>query len=30
MNADGTGVVDITNTPDAFENYPSWGTSPTQ
>ena len=28
MNADGTGVVDITNTPDAFENHPGWGTSP--
>lgn len=28
MNADGTGVVDITNTPDVFENQPSWGTAP--
>ena len=28
MNADGTGVVDVTNTPDMFENHPSWGTAP--
>lgn len=28
MNADGTGVVDITGTPDVFENVPSWGTAP--
>ena len=28
MNADGTGVVDITNTPGVLENFPSWGTAP--
>jgi Tol biopolymer transport system component len=28
MNANGTGVVDITNTPGADENVPSWGTAP--
>jgi Tol biopolymer transport system component len=30
MNADGSRVVDITNTPDRFENQPSWGTAPLQ
>jgi Tol biopolymer transport system component len=30
MNADGTGVVNITHTPTAFENQPAWGTSPTR
>lgn len=30
MNADGTDVVDITNTPGVFENIPSWGTAPLQ
>jgi Tol biopolymer transport system component len=29
MHADGTHVVDITNTPDAFDNNPTWGTAPT-
>jgi Tol biopolymer transport system component len=28
MNANGTGVVDITNTPGVDENVPSWGTTP--
>jgi Tol biopolymer transport system component len=28
MNADGSGVVDITNTPGVLENFPSWGTAP--
>jgi len=28
MNADGSGVVDITNTPGVLENIPSWGTAP--
>jgi Tol biopolymer transport system component len=28
MDADGTHVVDITHTLDAFENWPSWGTAP--
>lgn len=28
MRADGTGVTDITNTPDVNENLPSWGRSP--
>ena len=28
MNADGTGVLDITNTTDVPENQPGWGTSP--
>jgi Tol biopolymer transport system component len=28
MNADGTGIVDVTNTPDEFENQPGWGTAP--
>lgn len=27
INADGAGLVDITNTPDAFENNPAWGTA---
>ncbi len=30
MNADGTGIVYITNTPGVFENIPSWGTAPLQ
>ena len=28
VNADGTHVLNITNTPDAFENGPSWGPAP--
>lgn len=24
-NADGSNVVNLTNTPDVFENWPSWG-----
>ena len=28
MNANGTGLVDITNTPGVDENVPSWGTAP--
>jgi Tol biopolymer transport system component len=27
MRLDGSDVVDITNTPDVFENFPSWGPS---
>ncbi len=27
VNADGSGVVDITNTPGVLENFPSWGTA---
>ena len=30
MNADGTGIVKITDTPGVFENIPSWGTAPLQ
>jgi hypothetical protein len=29
MHAGGTHVVNITNTADAFENDPTWGTAPT-
>lgn len=29
MNADGTGVVDVTNTPE-YENQPAWGSAPLQ
>jgi hypothetical protein len=29
MNADGTVIVDLTNTPDKNENWPSWGPAPT-
>jgi Tol biopolymer transport system component len=25
MNADGSDIVNLTNTPDVFENWPSWG-----
>ena len=28
INADGTNLVNLTNTPDAFENWPSWGPAP--
>ena len=28
MKADGTGVRDITNTPDVQENQPAWGSAP--
>lgn len=28
MNADGTHVTDITNSPASFENWPSWGSAP--
>jgi len=28
MDADGTGIVDITNTPDIPENQPAWGSAP--
>jgi Tol biopolymer transport system component len=28
MNPDGTGVINLTNTPDALENWPSWGAAP--
>jgi Tol biopolymer transport system component len=28
INADGTGLTDITNTPSDFENHPTWGTAP--
>jgi hypothetical protein len=27
-NADGSNVVNLTNTPDVFENWPSWGPAP--
>jgi Tol biopolymer transport system component len=27
-NADGSNVVNLTNTPDVFENWPSWGPTP--
>jgi Tol biopolymer transport system component len=27
-NADGSNVLNLTNTPDAFENWPSWGPAP--
>ena len=27
-NADGANVVNLTNTPDVFENWPSWGPAP--
>jgi len=30
MNADGTGVVNITNSPGILEGIPSWGTAPLQ
>jgi hypothetical protein len=29
MNADGSNVVDITNTRNVLENYPSWGPAAT-
>jgi hypothetical protein len=25
MNADGSSIVDLTNTPQVLENWPSWG-----
>jgi TolB protein len=28
IDADGTNLVDLTNTPDAFENWPSWSPAP--
>jgi Tol biopolymer transport system component len=28
MDADGSDVVNLTNTPDKFENWPSWGPAP--
>jgi Tol biopolymer transport system component len=28
MNADGSGIVNLTNSPDTFENWPSWGPAP--
>ncbi len=28
MNADGTHIVNLTNTPDTPENWPSWGPAP--
>ena len=28
MNADGSNIVNLTNTPDVFENWPSWGPMP--
>jgi len=28
FSPDGSGVVDITNTPGVLENFPSWGTAP--
>ena len=28
INADGTNLVNLTNTPDALENWPSWGPAP--
>lgn len=30
MNADGSGIVDLTNSPDTFDNWPSWGPAPNQ
>jgi hypothetical protein len=28
MNADGSDIVNLTSTPDVFENSPSWGPAP--
>ncbi|HZO58882.1 MAG TPA: hypothetical protein VFB51_04230, partial [Solirubrobacterales bacterium] len=28
MDADGTDIVNLTNTVEAFENWPSWGPAP--
>ncbi len=28
MDADGTDIVNLTNTPEVFENWPSWGPMP--
>ena len=25
MNADGSNIVEVNDTPDTFENWPSWG-----
>lgn len=28
MNADGSDIVNLTNTPEIWENWPSWGPAP--
>ena len=30
MDADGSDIVDLTNSPETLENWPSWGPAPAQ